>query len=148
MKKKTAELRTAPSAPTERREKNKVMIDAAHNHESRLSRVADYQAKSLAREDDLEANLGSINSGLMRVALWLDETIDQVLESGPRSVERLTRMLPAIDAHLRVARQVDRFAQLEIRAVESRKPKMSSNTGDLLQMPNTPALPTSQSEET
>lgn len=84
----------------------------------------------------------------MRVALWLDETIDQVLESGPRTVERLTRMLPAIDAHLKVAQQVDRFAQLENRVFESRKPRMQSTTGSSPQMPNTPALPTSQSEET
>ena len=142
------ESRTVPSVTKEQRGSGKDTVDAAHNHEARLSRVFDYQAKSLAKEDDLEANLGSINSGLMRIAIWLDEAVDQVLESGPRTVERLTRLLPAIDAHLRVTRQVDRFAQLEIRAVESRKPRMRSNAGDSLHTLNAPSLPLSQSEET
>ena len=94
-----------------------------NSHDARLSRVLDYQASSLQKDDPLEANLGSINSGLMRVALWLDETIEQAMESGPPNVERLSRILPAIDTHLRVTRQVDRFAQIELRAVEARKPK-------------------------
>ncbi len=42
---------------------------AANSHDARLSRVLDYQASSLEKDDPLEANLGSINSGLMRVAL-------------------------------------------------------------------------------
>jgi len=89
--------------------------------EARLSRVRDYQAASLENENALEANLGSINGGLMRIALWLDETIERALESGPRTVERIQEVMPAIDAHLRVTRQVDRFAQVELRAAESRK---------------------------
>jgi len=148
MKKKASNSRTVPSNQTEQCVINEDVIEGAHIHEARLSRVRDYQAKSLAKEDDLEANLGSINSGLMRVALWLDEAIEQALESGPRSIERLKRMLPAIDTHLRVARQVDRFAQIEIRAAESRKPRVSPDTGGVVAMPTTPALPSNQSEET
>ena len=95
----------------------------ANSHDARLSRVLDYQASSLEKHDPLEANLGSINSGLMRVALWLDEAIEQAMESGPPNVERLPQIIPAIDTHLRVTRQVDRFAQVEMRAAEARKPK-------------------------
>ena len=97
--------------------------EAVDTHEVRVRRVLDYQANSLGKEDALEANLGSINSGLMRVALWLDETIEQAIESGPRTVERLQGLLPAIDTHLRVTRQIDRFAQTELRAAESRRPR-------------------------
>ena len=99
----------------------------ANSHDARLSRVLDYQASSLEKDDPLEANLGSITSGLMRVALWLDEIIGQAMESGPPNVERLSRILPAIDTHLRVTRQVDRFAQIELRAVEARKPKTTDD---------------------
>lgn len=95
----------------------------ARFHHARMSRVLDYQLSSLQKDDPLEANLGSINSGLMRVALWLDESIEHSMEIGPRNVERLSRILPAIEAHLRVTRQVDRYAQLELRAVEARKRK-------------------------
>ena len=64
----------------------------------------------------------------MRVALWLDETIEQAIESGPRTVERLQGLLPAIDTHLRVTRQIDRFAQTELRAAESRKTRANDDT--------------------
>lgn len=148
MKNMAPDSRAVASTETQHRVRKEDAVDVAHLHEARLSRVRDYQAKSLAKEDDLEANLGSINSGLMRVALWLDEAIEEALESGPRSIERLKRMLPAIDTHLRVARQVDRFAQIEIRAAESRKAKVSSDAGGLVAMPTTPALPNTQSEET
>ena len=93
------------------------------SHDARLSRVLDYQVSALEKDDPLEANLGSINSGLMRVALWLDETIEQAMASGPPNVERLSRILPATDTLLRVARQVDRFANIELRAAAARKPK-------------------------
>lgn len=59
----------------------------AEIREARLSCVMDYQAKSLEKTDALEANLGSINSGLMRIDVSLDETIEQALESGPRTLE-------------------------------------------------------------
>ncbi|SFJ41854.1 hypothetical protein [Planctomicrobium piriforme] len=96
------------------------------SHAARLRRVHDYQARSLEKSDSLEANLGSINSGLMCVALWLDEMIEHAMASGPRDIERLARIFPAIEMHLRVTRQVDRFAQIELRAQEARQPKPPS----------------------
>lgn len=101
-------------------------------HDARLSRVLDYLAHSLAKHDPLEANLGSINSGLMRMALWLDESVEQAMASGPPDVERLSRVLPAIDTHLRVTRQVDRFTQIVLRAVEARKPQHTDRARDPL----------------
>ena len=95
--------------------------------DARLSRVIDYQAISLKKNDALEANLGSINSGLMRIAVSLDETIEQAIESAPRTLDRAQRILPAIETHLRVARQIDRFAQIEVRAAESRKRRPSDD---------------------
>lgn len=120
---------------------------ATNSHDARLSRVLDYQASSLQKDDPLEANLGSINSGLMRVALWLDETIEQAMESGPPNVERLSRILPAIDTHLRVTRQVDRFAQIELRAVEARKPKPTDDVRAALCLDATSTTGIDQSEE-
>jgi hypothetical protein len=117
------------------------------SHNVRLSRVLDYQISSLEKDDPLEANLGSINSGLMRVALWLDETIEQVMESGPPNVERLARILPAIDAHLRVTRQVDRFAQIELRAVDARKPKATDDNPATLCLDASSSTGIGQSED-
>jgi hypothetical protein len=92
-------------------------------HEARLSRLLDYQARSLSKPDPLEANLGSINSGLMRMAVWLDEAVAQALASGPPHVERLAHVSQAIETLLRVTRQVDRFTQIELRALEARRPR-------------------------
>ena len=111
-----------------------------NSHDARLSRVLDYQASSLQKGDPLEANLGSINSGLMCVALWLEETIEQAMGSGPRNVERLSRILPAIETHLRVTRQVDRFANIELRAAEARQPKPSHSHAAALRL-DAPARP-------
>lgn len=73
-----------------------------NTHDARLSRVFDYQTSSLQNEDPLEANLGSINRGLMRIAICLDKTIAQALESERHNAERLARVSPAIDTYLRV----------------------------------------------
>ena len=119
-------------------------------HDARLSRVLDYQASSLEKEDALEANLGSINSGLMRVALWLDETIEQAMGSGPPNVDSLQRILPAIDTHLRVTRQVDRFAQIELRAAEARSnptPTDDSSAKPRLGAPSTAEINQSEDSE-
>lgn len=98
-------------------------VPLASFHDARWKRVLDYQARSLEKDDPLEATLGSVNSGLMRTALWLDEATEKVMDSGPPDVERLAQIAPAIDTYLRVARQVDRFANIELRAAESRQPK-------------------------
>jgi hypothetical protein len=68
----------------------------------------------------------------MGIALWLDEAIAQAIGSGPPDVERLPRVLPAIDTHLRVTRQVDRFTQIELRALEARKPQRTDRARDPL----------------
>lgn len=82
----------------------------------RLELAAEYQRRALQTEDALLANLGSINGGLMRIAVSLDESIATMLERGGLAVEQLRTILPAVEMHLRVTRQIDRFAQLELRA--------------------------------
>ena len=116
-------------------------------HEARLTRVLDYQASALTKEDHLEANLGSINSGLMRIGLWLDETIGRAMAGGPPTVERMHRILPAIETHLRVTRQVDRFAQIELRAAAARKPKATDDPVKLIGTDAAPDLGITQSED-
>jgi hypothetical protein len=67
--------------------------------------------------------LGSVNSGLMRIGLWLDDTIGRAMSDGSPTLERMHRVLPAIETYLRVMRQVDRFAQLELRAAAAGEPR-------------------------
>lgn len=81
----------------------------------RLQRVADYQSGAAARPDPLEANLGLINGGLMRIGLAIDEAVTRALAKTPITIEQLDRMRPTIEMYLRITRQVDRFAQLELK---------------------------------
>ena len=87
----------------------------ASAREDRMLRRFDYLAASLQKQNALEANLGSINAGLIGIAHSLGEMIEETLEAVPRNVESIQRLLPFIDTHLRVARQVDRFSQVELR---------------------------------
>jgi hypothetical protein len=93
------------------------------SQEDRFRRVLDYQVASLAKPDPLQAVLGSLNCGVMHYAMRLEEIIDLVMASGPRTVEGLQKILPAIDTHLRATRQVERLAQFELRAGSSRQPQ-------------------------
>jgi len=99
-------------------EKSRIDSQAA-----RLRRVEDYQNDALAKKNALEANLGSINAGMIRIAVWLDDILERTMGSELPSVELLQKISPAIDTQLRVARQIDRFANLELRVDETRKPK-------------------------
>jgi hypothetical protein len=90
--------------------------------QQRMQLAADYQGRALQTEDALLANLGSINGGLMRIAVCLDESIARMLERGGLAVEQLQTILPAVDIHLRVTRQIDRFAQLALRADSRQMP--------------------------
>jgi hypothetical protein len=93
----------------------------SENYQLRLQRVRDYQNKSIANANELESNLGSINSGLLRIALRLEETIEEAMARTPVPVERMQRVYQAIDTHLRVSKQIDRFAQVELRGSDPRR---------------------------
>ena len=99
----------------------------AATQEARLSRVLDYQAASLAKPVALQANLGSINSGLMRVALWLDETIEQAIGSSPRTVERLQRSSPPLIRTCALLVRWIALREIQLRAAELREPKRNEN---------------------
>lgn len=99
------------------------------NYRLRFQRVLDYQGQALANVSPLESNLGSINCGLLRMALRLEETIEATMVRTPVSAERMERVYKAIDTHLRVARQIDRFAQVELRAADRSKAGLKKKTG-------------------
>ncbi len=88
----------------------------------RLQRILEYAAQALSNSRVLESNLASINSGLLKMALWLEQTIEEATTRTPMTPERMQRVYRAIDTHLRVARQIDRFAQIELRAAHPRQP--------------------------
>jgi hypothetical protein len=96
---------------------------ASGNLQARMIRVQEYLADSLVKGDHLEANLGSINGGLMRICVSLDEVVHRGMSVSTVTVERIQRLLPAIETYLRLTRQIDRFAQLELRTAAARRPR-------------------------
>jgi hypothetical protein len=81
----------------------------------RLNRVGDYQEKALQIKDPLRSNIALLNGSLLMTAFRYDETITAALERGPLSPKGLQRIGPAIEVQLKLARQIDRFANFEQR---------------------------------
>lgn len=79
--------------------------------QARLDRIAEYQTQALGLQDLLLANLGSLNSGQMRIALHLEGVIERQLASGKESSDQHRNVLPVISTYLHVTRQVDRYAR-------------------------------------
>lgn len=96
-------------------------VPSSSFHDARLGRLDDYQLRSLAQEDALEANVAALNGGLMRVGLFLEESLLQAIEGSPPDLQRVDEIRPAIETQLRLARQIDRFAKFKIRAQQERQ---------------------------
>ncbi len=80
---------------------------------ARMQKVREYELKALSRKNSLKAVLGTVNSDLMRIALQLGESIARSLAHNP---ETMTGVLPSIETQLRLTRQIDRLAQLEMKS--------------------------------
>ena len=101
-------------------------MQVSQYQENRLKRILDYQADVLKKENHLEAALGTVNAGLMGVTVQMDEFIEQALGAKPKTIDRVQKLLPAIQTYLQATRQVDRLAQVELRVAGSRKGKSAS----------------------
>ena len=86
----------------------------------RRRRAEEYHGRVLSEPDPLKATLGSINAEMMQMCIALDEAIHQRLFAGPPTLERIMRHAAAMELQLKLSRQVERFAQLELRAENSR----------------------------
>ena len=80
----------------------------------RLQRIEKLQSESLEKPDALTANLGAASGALLRIAVLLEDTIEDAL-TNTNPPERLARLITTIETYLKVMRQVDRFAQLDQR---------------------------------
>jgi alanine racemase len=93
---------------------------ALDDDELRLVRILDLQREALRKEDSLEACLGAHNSGLLRIGLRYEEAIQKALDAAKGNLHQILQVQPAMNTHLSISRQVDRFANLEARLAELR----------------------------
>lgn len=85
----------------------------------RLARIDEYQHESLHKQDSLEACLGGINGGLMRIAVLHEQAILKAIEMAEDNILEMPPLQRAMGTHLSLTRQVDRFFNLEARLAES-----------------------------
>ena len=81
-------------------------------HDARQERIRDYLRSALAMKDPLAANVGAVNSDLMCFGYSLQRAITQALDLTPVALDEFGKLMPAIDAYLRISRQVERLAKL------------------------------------
>jgi hypothetical protein len=87
----------------------------------RLDRINCYRDVALQKSDLLDANLGLVTSGLLKMAYRQEQLYDQAYEHRAHSPRGREQLRLALDDHLRVTRQLERLMQLEIRSAELRK---------------------------
>ena len=89
--------------------------------ERKNARIDEYEMAALKKYDPLAACLGSLTADLMHISSALGDAIKTTLAAGPNDLESVRRIAAALNDQLRVTRQIERFAQLEVRAAETRQ---------------------------
>lgn len=114
---KAATPRRPPASPpkeTVAPNGNATSLAAANGHAAALRRIGDYYVKSINQEDPLNAAVGVCNADLLWIGAQVQEALKSYLEDGPSTIDRIQKVKPVIDTALQLARQVDRFSQIEI----------------------------------
>ena len=80
--------------------------------ELREKRTFDYLQEVLGIGDPLSANVGAVVADLMFFASHMRRIIAPALQELPAEPRSLANLLPAVESHSRVARQIERLAAL------------------------------------
>jgi hypothetical protein len=94
---------------------------ALGDNDLRLARIDEYQQQSLRKADPLEACLGATNAGLLQIGLRYEQAIIQTLEAAETNILDSLPLQKAMNTHLGITRQVDRFANVAARLSESER---------------------------
>jgi len=88
---------------------NQATDQAARNE--RLELIRKFQADAMKRPDALSANLGVINSDLMRMLSRLSEALEKSMTNTEPGADR--QFAHQAETYLKFVRQVDRLAQID-----------------------------------
>jgi len=94
--------------------------------DERQRRIEDYLRAALAMEDPLAANVGAVNSDLMRFGYSLQQAITKALQTTPTALDEFGKLMPAIDSYMRISRQVERFSKLNQQLTAAEKARQSA----------------------
>jgi hypothetical protein len=98
----------------------------AGNHElqakdERHERIMEYLRSSLAMKDPLAANVGAVNSDLMLFGYSLRRAISKALDMTPDVLDQFGKLMPAMEAYMRISKQVERFTKLNQQLARAEK---------------------------
>jgi hypothetical protein len=110
-----------PAAPGSLAQEHQGEAAVAELMDLREQRVLDYLRTALHMDDPLMANIGSLNADLMMFAHHMQRIIKPALEKLPAEPGALANVVPAVESHARVARQVERLAVLVDRLKRQRE---------------------------
>ena len=74
----------------------------------RRARLHEYLLDGLAKPDAYESIISNEQADLMAFALKIRESMDKDLSGGPKSLEELESLVPAMAAYTRIAKQIGR----------------------------------------
>jgi hypothetical protein len=80
--------------------------------------VDEFEQQRLDDPDALAACLGAMQADLLRVGFQLGDAVKRLLAGRPLSAENLQDIEPSLNIYLRVARQNERYGQLDLRRAE------------------------------
>lgn len=78
-----------------------------------IRRIEDYRRRSLEQPDPQRSALGVISANLMELECALMGGLRESLSQERPHLERFRKLGQALDQHLRICRQIDRFARFE-----------------------------------
>jgi hypothetical protein len=88
--------------------------------DARRQRLLELVHETLAMKSPLEANLGIVSCDLMELAGAQKQRLTEAMAQQPKTLEDLDILSRAFDQFLRVTKQIETYAQLQIRFKEMR----------------------------
>src|SRR3954452_10357382 len=89
--------------------------DSADEVDLRLMRIAEYGSEALRKNDALRANLAALNAGLLEIAFRSETAVKNSFQTAGVNALQSPDVQRALRNHLNIARQVDRYANLDVR---------------------------------
>ena len=93
----------------------------------RLQRLNQHLVEVLQQPDAMRANLGATANDLLTLGYRLKEAIDRRLSDPSDPLAQFENLTPAIEAYLKVTRQVDRLANLDHQMANAKSTAMPGN---------------------
>jgi hypothetical protein len=89
--------------------------------ELRSARIEEYRYAALQHEDPLRANLGAVTAGLLDIVSKTETVVRNAMSSAGVNCFESPNAARAINTHLNLTREVNRYANLELRLAEGER---------------------------